>query len=103
MINGWSLFEYEGEWNEDRKCSQGIISDVKFSLDIHDNEGDVVTISAHSADGFSYHGDYRYRKGSYPNGKVVLERFKGGNSEAFIGEWIEGVGSRGRWIIKLET
>ena len=69
------------------------------SLDVE--EGDRVTVTAVSADGNCYEGDYRYREGSSSNGEVAFDRYRGPGGEVFLGEWHEAGGPRGQWIIRI--
>jgi len=101
MPNGWSLFKYDGNWQEE-KFSEGLISDTKLVIDL-ERDGDTVTLTAVSTDGVRYKGDYCYREGSNSNGDVQLERFKGPTGDVFVGEWRESDKVRGEWIIKVNA
>ena len=102
-MKGFSLYEDKGEWYEDESIKQLILSETRLGLDIEDGEGDIVTVSAQSSDGSIFHGDYRYKKRSYPDGKVRFERYIGQDGSVLFGEWNEGTRSKGRWIIKIEN
>lgn len=97
---GWSLYEYEGEWYK-HQFVEAILSDNKLAIDIPVEEGDTVAVTAVSTDGVTYEGDYRYREGSYSNGEVSLERYRGPSGDLLSGEWREAGGPKGDWIIKV--
>mgnify|MGYP001579194464 CR=1 FL=1 len=102
MRSGWSLYKYEGQWFK-HECPEAILSENKLAIDIAVEEGETVTVTAVSTDGVRYKGDYRYREGSYSNGEVSLERFKGPTGDVLVGEWREAGGPRGDWIIKVNA
>lgn len=102
MRNGWSLYHYEGQWHR-HEFQEADLSDTKLTLEITIEDGDTVTVTASSRDGVRYQGDYRYREGSYSNGEVLFERFKGPAGDVLVGEWREAGGPKGDWIIKLHT
>ena len=92
MRSGWSLYKYEGQWYK-QKFVEAILSDNKLAIDIAAEEGDTVTVTAVSTDGVTYKGDYRYREGSYSNGEVSLERYRGPSGDILAGEWQDARGS----------
>ena len=98
---GWSLYKHDGEWHE-AEVPQADISDAKLALDI-EAEGDTVAVMATSTDGVRYTGDYRYRDGSYSNGEVSFDRYKGPAGDVFVGERREVGPAKELWIIKVET
>jgi hypothetical protein len=102
MRSGWSLYKYEGQWYK-QEFIEAILSDNKLAIDIAAKEGDTVTVTAVSTDGVRYKGDYRYREGSYSNGEVSLERYRGPSGDILAGEWQEAGGPKGDWIIKVSA
>lgn len=100
-MNGRSLYRYEGQWFE-HDLAEVESSDhaLTFALDVED--GDCVNVTAKSADGHRYRGEYRYREGSNSNGEVQFDRHRGLRGEVFVGEWLEAGGPRGPWVILLE-
>ncbi|MBI4401188.1 MAG: hypothetical protein HY581_06115 [Nitrospirae bacterium] len=100
MRSGWSLYHYEQQWYR-HELADAQLSDSRLTFDINVEDGDVVTVTAISTDGMTYKGDYRYREGSYSNGEVCLERYKGPAGDVLVGEWREAGGPTGDWIIKL--
>lgn len=102
MGRGWSLYKHQDQWHEE-SCSDVTVTDAKLSLEIEDrDEGDTVTVTAVSADGIRYRGDYRYREGSQSNGEVRLERYTGSTGDVFVGTWMEAGGPGGDFIIKVD-
>ena len=99
-MRGWSLYKYEEQWFE-HELVEGELSDRKLTFDLDVEEGDRVMVTAVSADGSRYQGDYRYREGSYSNGEVAFDRYRGPGGEVFVGEWHEAGGPRGQWIIRI--
>lgn len=100
--SGWSLYEYEGQWYK-HEFAEAMLSDKKLTIDIAVDEGDTVTVTAVSTDGITYKGDYRYREGSYSNGEVSLERYRGPSGDILAGEWQEAGGPKGTWIIRMNA
>jgi len=100
MGNGWSLYHYEGQWHR-HEFHEASLSDSKLVIEIAIEDGETVTVTASSRDGVRYQGDYRYREGSYSNGEVLFERFKGPAGDVLVGEWREAGGPKGDWIIKV--
>ena len=99
-MRGWSLYKYDDRWFE-HELAEGELSDSKLTVDLDVEEGDRVMVTAVSADGFRYEGDYRYREGSSSNGEVAFDRYRGPGGEVFLGEWHEAGGPRGQWIIRI--
>jgi hypothetical protein len=102
MRSGWSLYKYEGQWHK-HDFTEAILDANKLAIDIAVEEGDTVTVTAVSTDGVKYKGDYRYREGSYSNGEVWFERYRGTLGDILAGEWREAGGPKGDWIIKLDA
>lgn len=100
MPGGWTLYHYEGKWYE-KEFVEVEVSHTRLVVEIEAEEEDIVTITATSKDGVTYRGDYRYREGSSSNGEVLFERFRSSAGDVLIGEWHEGGGPTGKWIIKV--
>lgn len=102
MRRGWTLYQHEGRWCE-AVFSEAEVSDTRLVVDIEAEEGDTITVTATSTDGARYRGDYRYREGSYSNGEVSLERYRGPSGDLFVGERREAGGPVGKWIIQVQA
>ncbi len=102
MRKGWSLYQYEGHWHR-HEFQGSSLSDTKLAIEIAIEDGETVTVTASSGDGVRYRGDYRYREGSYSNGEVFFERYKGPAGDLLVGEWREAGGPKGDWIIKIHS
>ena len=100
-LHGRSLYRFEGQWFE-HELAEIESSDrtLTFALDVED--GDQVQVTATSADGHRYGGEYRYREGSNSNGEVFFNRHRGLAGEVFVGEWMEAGGPSGPWLIVFE-
>ena len=103
MKFGWSLYEDEGMWYED-KCKEARISDDKLAIDCLDQEGYTVVVTAVSKDGTRFQGEYKYPSKTYKDGRVNLIRYKSETGDIFSGTWEEdGSSRRGRWIITIHA
>lgn len=98
---GWSLCRFEGAWHQD-EVSAASIADDKIVIEL-EQEADTITVTAKSTDGVRYTGDYRYREGSYSNGEVFFERFKGPAGNVLVGERREIGQTKEVWIIKISA
>jgi hypothetical protein len=99
MPQGWSVCRFEGAWHQDA-VSQAAIADDRLVLEI-EREDDTITVTATSADGCRYAGDYRYRQGSESNGEACFERFRGAGGDVLVGERREIGRPVELWIIKV--
>lgn len=99
MSSSWSLYKYEGQW-QDEPLTQASLTDATLELEI-ERDGDTVSVAARSDDAVAYAGDYRYREGSNSNGEVRFTRYGGGNGAVLVGEWKESEAVSGPWIIFL--
>ncbi len=99
MSSDWSLYKYEGQWQEE-PLTQASVTDAKVELEL-ERDGDTVSVAARSQDAVAYAGDYRYREGSNSNGEVRFTRYRSGSGVVLVGEWKESEAVSGPWIVVL--
>ena len=99
MKRGWSLRKFEGKWCEE-EFSEGTLTEDTLALEIPD-DGDTIEVRASSRDGLTFTGIYHFREGSYSDGEVTFQRYKGRQGEVLLGEWKEVGTAGGPWIIKV--
>lgn len=99
MKRGWSIRKFEEKWHEEEFLN-GTATENDLALDIPD-DGDTIEIRASSHDGLTFIGIYHFREGSYSDGEVTFERYKGCQGEVLIGQWKEVGTAGGPWVIKV--
>lgn len=101
MKRGWSLRKFEGKWCEE-EFSTAILAENILDLEIPD-DGDTIEVRAVSGDGgLTLTGTYHFREGSYSDGVVTFQRYKGAQGEILVGEWKEvGTAAGAPWVIKI--